>query len=267
MRDFSELIEDLDFERLVVDETALHRLDPRIKLLGAVGLIFAVVSMVHPGTPLLIFFLTLIVSVAIGIPLNTTLKRLIAPFTIAFVVFIVLLFTYGGEEVVAEFMGVQIYKDGLDLAILIFARIIASVSILNLLIATTRIQDALAALRWFRVPAIFVDLTGMMIRYVHLLSREGVRMYRAQQTRSGFSNRLSYVTKMHNLGMLGGALLLRAFSRGERVYLAMLSRGYRADSRIVSGFRPISLKETLLGSFIILSSFLLVILDRMMGGI
>ncbi|MHC1566462.1 MAG: hypothetical protein ACXQTA_03360 [Candidatus Syntropharchaeales archaeon] len=74
------------------------------------------------------FFLTLIVSVAIGIPLNTTLKRLIAPFTIAIVVFIVVLFTYGGEEVVAEFMGVQIYKNGLDLAILIFARIIASVS-------------------------------------------------------------------------------------------------------------------------------------------
>ncbi|HEC57831.1 MAG TPA: hypothetical protein ENI32_08195, partial [Candidatus Syntrophoarchaeum butanivorans] len=46
-------------------------------------------------------------------------------------------------------MGVQIYKNGLDLAILIFARIIASVSVLNLLIATTRIQDALAALRWF----------------------------------------------------------------------------------------------------------------------
>ncbi|MHC1573482.1 MAG: hypothetical protein ACXQTJ_03450 [Candidatus Syntropharchaeales archaeon] len=55
MRDFSELIEDLDVERLLVDETALHRLDPRVKLLGAVGLIFAVVSMVHPGTPLLFF--------------------------------------------------------------------------------------------------------------------------------------------------------------------------------------------------------------------
>ncbi|CAD7774741.1 Energy-coupling factor transporter transmembraneprotein EcfT [Candidatus Methanoperedenaceae archaeon GB37] len=267
MRDFSELIGDLDFERLVVDETALHRLDPRIKLLGAIGLIFAVVSMIHPGIPLLIFLLTLIVSVAIGIPLNTTLKRLIAPLTIAIVVFIVVLFTYGGEEILTVFHGISIHREGLNLGVLIFVRLVASISILNIFIATTPIQDTLSAMKWFRVPPIFVDLMGMMIRYVHLLSKEGVRMHRAQQARCGFSDRLSYLAKMRNIGLLGSALLLRAFSRGECVYLAMLSRGYRSDSRIVKKSRPISLKEILLGSFIILSSFLLVILDRMIGEI
>ena len=261
MRSFLDIVGNLDFERLVIEDTALNGVDARIKLFTSVSLIFAVCSMVHPQIPFLIFFISTLVSFVIGIPPNTMLKRLISPLMIAFVVFIIVLFTYGGQ-VGSNFFGLPIYKEGFDFGLLIFSRIVASISILNIFTAITPISEILSAMRWFRVPAVFVDLFGMMIRYVSLLSKEGVRMYKAQKSRFAFSDELSYKRKIQNLGMLAGSLFLRAYSRGEKVYLTMLSRGYNIDSNLVGKTRRLTVKE-ITSAFSILSlAILLVIIDH-----
>ncbi len=262
--DLSNLIKNLNFEKLIVDETILHSVDVRVKLFACVVLIFTISSMIHYEIPLLIFATFLIISYSIGIPFKITVQRLISPFFIVLMIFIVLIFTYGGEKTILNLYGlsIPIYSNGLHLGILIFARLIASILILNILIATTRIQDVLIAMRWFKVPKVFVDLMGMMIRYISLLSKEVVRMYNAQQSRLAYSKRLSYRIKIKNIGILAGSLLIRAFSRGEKVYLAMLSRGYGDDSRVVARAVRISFKEILFASSIIIICIGLIIADR-----
>lgn len=262
--DLSNLIKNLNFEKLIVGETVLHSVDARAKLFACVVLIFAISSMVHYKIPLLIFAILIIISDIIGIPFKTTVQRLISPFFIVLMIFIVLIFTYGGEKIILNLYGlsIPIYSNGLYLGILIFARLIASILILNILIATTRIQDVLTAMRWFKVPKIFVDIMGMMIRYISLLSKEVVRMYNAQQSRLAYSKRLGYRIKIKNIGILAGSLLIRAFSRGEKVYLAMLSRGYGDDSRIVTRADQISFKGIIFASFTIIICIVLIIADR-----
>jgi len=137
---------------------------------------------------------------------------------------------------------------------------------LSVFAATTEVLTAAEAMRWFKVPKIMVDLAIMMLRYIHLLSEESVRMYRAQASRCGFSRRLSYKQKMNNLGTIAGSLILRALKRGERVYAAMLSRGYNPDSRLTE-IEPLSLKNALLCAIIILTSVLLVIADHIVPGV
>jgi cobalt/nickel transport system permease protein len=66
-------------------------------------------------------------------------------------------------------------------------------------------------------------LTSFMYRYSFILIDEMHRMRRARDSRS-FGGRWLWQTRV--IGHMVGTLFLRSFHRGERVYLAMLSRGY-----------------------------------------
>ena len=62
-----------------------------------------------------------------------------------------------------------------------------------------------------------------MLRYLDVLADEARRMRIARLSR-GYDPRFLWQVKAFAVGV--GALFLRAFERGERVYLAMVSRGY-----------------------------------------
>lgn len=261
-------ISEVDFERLVVGSSStIHRLDARVKLIGAFALIFCIISMKQPLIPLFIFCAATLICFGIKMPLRTYLKRLILlPFTIALIVLIVVMFTHGGEHQVASFFGWPIYHESCSFAVLLFARIIASISVLSVFVATTEVMAVTEAMYWFKMPKVMVDLAVMMLRYIHLLSGESVRMYRAQASRCGFSGRLGYKQKLKNLSTISGSLILRALKRGERVYVAMLSRGYTTDSKITE-IEPLSVKNALFCVTIIVLSVLLVIVDHIWLGV
>ncbi len=265
---FTDIIQEVDFERLVVgSDSLIHRLDARVKLLGAFALIFGVIFMQCPTTPLIIFFSATLISFAIKIPARTYLKRLVLlPFSAAAVVLVVVIFTYGGKHQVASFFGLPVFEESLSFAVLLFTRIIASISILSVFVATTPVSETMEAMLWFKVPKVMVDLAVMMLRYVHLLSQETVRMYRAQASRCGFSKNIGYKQKLRNLSTIAGSLILRALKRGERVYVAMLSRGYTIDSHIIE-HEPLTAKNAFSCVAVIAVTVGLVIVDHIGTGL
>lgn len=254
----------LDFEELTVGgNTPLRCLDSRVKIVFVVMLLFGIVTLLHPTIPIAIFILFTLTTLAIGISPKTLLKRLVALFSIAIVVLVVVTFTYGGNDEIWSVRGFPVYHESLSFAFLLFTRLMASISVLNLFIMVTPITDAVEASRWFKVPNVVVDLAAMMLRYIQLLSKESVRMNQAKESRCGFSDRLGYVKRMQNLGETGGALMLRAFNRSERVYMAMISRGYSVNSTIVR-CKPLALGNALLCIGIIFMVLSLVYIDRVM---
>jgi cobalt/nickel transport system permease protein len=64
---------------------------------------------------------------------------------------------------------------------------------------------------------------AFMVRYLDLVTGEMARMKVARESR-GFSARNPRHWPV--LARTAGALFIRAYERGERVHLAMLSRGY-----------------------------------------
>jgi len=73
-------------------------------------------------------------------------------------------------------------------------------------------------------PKILTMLTSFMYRYSFILIDEMHRMKRARDSRC-FGGKWFWQLKV--IGQMIGTLFLRSFYRGERVYMAMLSRGYR----------------------------------------
>ena len=90
------------------------------------------------------------------------------------------------------------------------------------------------------IPRILVGMFGLMWRYLFVFVDEAMRLMRARAARSGHNaekggksgGSLSWRVRM--TGGMAGNLFLRAYERSDRIYVAMLSRGYDGEMRSLS---------------------------------
>ena len=109
-----------------------------------------------------------------------------------------------------------------------------SVQAAILLASTTRFPDLLTAFAHLRVPDLFIAIIGLMWRYLFVISDEMFRMMHARACRSaGIPGNGkaggSVFWRATVTGGMAGSLFLRSLDRSERVYAAMLSRGYNGQ--------------------------------------
>lgn len=251
----------------IPDGRFLWKIDARIKLIVTLFLLIAVIFMDNLAIlPILAAIILIIPLLILKISLREYLRRfIILPFSIALILFIVVAFTYGGIEEVYSVFGLKIYRESISFGLLLFTRVIISVSVLQLFILTTSINDNIEALRWFRVPKEVVDIGLLMIRYISLLFDEFKTMYNAQVSRGGFLKRIGYKKRIKNLSSIAGLLFIKSENKGERIYSAMVSRGYNLNfynKNSKKYNRSISLKEFLLCILMILFITLFVIADK-----
>ena len=102
------------------------------------------------------------------------------------------------------------------------------------LTATTPFPDLMHTLRHLHLPAILVSIISFMYRYLFVLADEAKRLLRAREARSarlpgqeGSGGSLWWRATV--AGGIVGQLFLRSFDRSDRVYNAMLARGYRGQ--------------------------------------
>jgi cobalt/nickel transport system permease protein len=94
-----------------------------------------------------------------------------------------------------------------------------------ILISTTPFSSLTRELRRLHVPQIFITLVEMIYRYIGVLLDEAGNMNTAYKLRSVKSKGIA----MKDMGPFIGQLTLRSFDRGERVYAAMVCRGFGGE--------------------------------------
>ncbi|MFM1916721.1 MAG: Energy-coupling factor transporter transrane protein EcfT [Actinomycetota bacterium] len=210
-------------ERLYVHgHSLLHRLPPEVKLVALLLFLFAVVA-----TPAQAFWAFGVYAVVVAmlawmarVPLRVIAPRMIVE--VPFVIFAVLLPIFGTDPRI-EVAGLSLSEPGLIAGWNILIKGTLGVVMSILLAATTPARDLLAALERLRVPPLLVQIASFMLRYVHVVGDEMHRMKIARDAR-GF--RATGVRSWPVIAHSAGALFIRSYERGERVHLAMLSRGY-----------------------------------------
>jgi len=211
-------------DRLSYRDSLIHRLDPRVKVIATVLFLFTVISFPkYEVVALVPFFLFPALLMTIGeIPILFILRKvlLVSPFAILVGVFNTLLDT----GIVAVIYGVPVSAGFLSF-LSILLKFALTVSAALLLIATTSFPGVCHALRRLGVPAIFVTQLLFLYRYLFVLTEEAMRVIRARDMRS-FGTR---GTEMKVFARLIGTLLFRTVDRAERIYCAMLSRGFQGD--------------------------------------
>ncbi len=206
----------------VARSSLVHRLSPQCKLLATFMFVLVVVS-----TPRESFWafgveagLLVGVAVAASVPIGLLLRRL--TFELPFVAFAVLLPIVGrGERV--DVVGLSLSQNGLWAAWNILVKGTLGVAATGLLTATTPIPSILHGLERLRLPKVLVAICAFMVRYADVVSGELHRMRVARESR-GHDPR--WIWQARAVASTAGTLFIRSYERGERVYLAMVSRGY-----------------------------------------
>jgi cobalt/nickel transport system permease protein len=209
-------------ESFAQGKTLLHQLDPRGKLLAAALISFSLafsedVAIVSGG--LVIAFGLLLLAKPAG---REVVRRLVFAnyFLLFFWLFLPL--TYG--ERIWPLGVIPVRIDGLLLALLLTLKANAILLIFMTLVGTSSIVTTGHALHNLGVPAKLVHLLLFTFRYVHVLETEFARLHNAMLIR-GFRPRTDLHT-YRSYAYLIGMLLVRSSNRAQRVYEAMLCRGF-----------------------------------------
>jgi cobalt/nickel transport system permease protein len=122
-----------------------------------------------------------------------------------------------------ELLGLSVSRPGLESATALLIKATLGVLAALLLAATTEADQVLAGLQRLRLPQQLVQIMGFMLRYLDVVADDLGRMLVAMRSR-GRDPRSPRQWPM--LARAMGALFIRSYERGERVHMAMLSRGY-----------------------------------------
>jgi cobalt/nickel transport system permease protein len=222
-------------------QSAIHRLDARIKFVLTLAFILTVALIPVGAWPvyILLFALILAIEVLSELGVGYVLRRavLALPFVLAAVP---VLFTLPGPALFSLTLGpwtITVSLPGLERFASIAVKSWISVQAAILLATTTSFPELLVAMRAVRIPRLLVAIFGLMWRYLFVLVDETLRLLRARQARSGHSDqpglkpggRLGWRARV--AGGMAGSLFLRAFERSDRIYMAMLARGYDGEVR------------------------------------
>jgi cobalt/nickel transport system permease protein len=232
------------FDRYHETNSFIHRLDPRVKV--AVMVAFILSNALLPDGAWIAFGLSwlflLFANVFSNLGIAFTLKRSFVALPFALVA-ITVLFSGSGQPLTSFhflFWNFTITDIGLLRFVTILIRSWLSVQMAILLVATARFPDVIHALEHLRVPSILTTIIAFLYRYLFVLGDEVFRLMRAREARSaalavsGTRSGRSAVWRAKVAGHMAGQLFLRSYERSDRVYNAMLARGYAGHLQTIN---------------------------------
>lgn len=216
-------------------DSPLHRWDPRLKLVALVSLIFAF-SFVQDLRLLPVMFAVSGALYALSkLPLSFLWTRLRYP-GFFLVIVVVLLPFLSGQTVILRLGPLALRQEGCRALILIAGRFFSILTVGLVLFGTAPFLTSMKAMRALGLPSILADMALLAYRYLYEIGDDLGRMETATRLRGFQSRRLSR-RGMETLASLAGSLLVRSYERSDRVYEAMLLRGYGRAPRVQADFR------------------------------
>jgi len=219
-------------------DSILHRLDPRVRICLFLLLIMAAVATRAADFFHLIELTVLLVVLAAlsRIPIGFILRRVlvVSPFLLM-VVLMAPFLDVKNPVTTLRFSAAQISVDTrLVIAATVFVKSLISVVSVILLLNTGRFTELLKALQKLKMPAALVSILMFIYRYVFIIVDQFQRMLAARKART-FSN--SRKQQYRGLPQIVGMGFIRSSEHAERVYAAMLARGFDGTVRTMSRLR------------------------------
>ena len=191
--------------------TPVHRLSPGVKITFVISLILVLTIlpgeyMAYSALPLLVILISILI--ISKVPVANVIKRtlVILPLVIPVIL------------INSIFM-----ESGLRHSMILSVRSFLSIFSLVLLVSVTRFSDMMKTLSRWHFPRIVIMILSFMYRYFFLLTGEMEKMVRAVKLRSGGKGG---VGMFRIYSQILAILFIKSYERAERVYHAMLMRGY-----------------------------------------
>ncbi len=237
-------------------ENVFTAIDARIKLVF-VSVALTLVLISHGiGVLLLVPLFSVAALMSVRIPSKTILARLVGPLFMAGIIFILQAFFYGNTPFHRFNLGglhLVMYRDGIGRGVLIAGRVLAGTSLMMLFSMTTPVNKILGALKYFRIPDGWLEVTAFTYRYIFVFIEEAQSIMDAQRLRLGYSG---VMIGSRSWGTLVGSLFTRVYDQANATHEAMTLRGYNGTLHIKPPCR-ITLQDTSAGLLMALVLFIM----------
>ncbi|GAA1381886.1 MULTISPECIES: cobalt ECF transporter T component CbiQ [Catellatospora] len=200
----------------------VHHLAPEVKI--AVSVLFTIVVVATPRELLPAFgayaVIVAVLAVLARIPAGWLARRSLIELPFVATALLLPFFAAGPRT---DVLGLSVAVEGLWAGWNILVKGTLGVLVALLLAGTTPARDVLVGLDRLRTPQAITQIALFMLRYLDVLADEARRMRIARLSRLDDPR---FLWQLRGFAAGLGTLFLRAFERGERVFLAMRSRGY-----------------------------------------
>ncbi len=245
-------------EEFAIGHSMVHRLNPVVRIISAFALSIST-ALCDNLTIVWIYFLIAFCLVCFAQLNPADIFRRLKPVVLFLVTLWVLLPITFDKETFFVLFGIKFSMAGVLLCSKISVKAVSIVLLLMALIATMTVSALGHGLHRLYIPDKMVFLLLMAYRYISVIENEYKRLLRAAKLR-GFNpgtNIHSYKT----FAYLAGMLFVRASIRANRVYQAMLCRGFNQKFYTLDIY-PKTRSNPVFLSIIILSTFFLIVYEH-----
>ena len=206
-------------------KSQLHELSPQLKILATLLIVISIAfsKIINPFQIISHAVIVFLIIRRSNIPLKTYLKRL--TLDIPFILFALFLpfLSSGNNDMVFTLFTFEIYRTGLLEMFAILFKATAGLSMGIVLTATTTNIELIYGLQKLKLPPIIIAIMSFAIRYIDVFIDEFKRVKISMQSRGYIEKGIKTLLP---IAYASGAMLIRGYERGERVYLSMISRGF-----------------------------------------
>jgi cobalt ECF transporter T component CbiQ len=208
-----------------------------VKLLGLLSLVLAVVIAHKLVVIVAVFVVAVLLAVLSRVPIRSLAVRAwIAVLLFTGIIALPALFITRGDVVArVPLFGWPITMQGLRSAGFLIARAETAATLCVLLVLCTPWAHVLKALRALRMPVVLVVIFGMTYRYIFVLLETARDMFESRRSRT--MGTLPAADRRRIAGATAGVLMSKSLQLSQDVYLAMQSRGYTGEVRLLDDFQ------------------------------
>lgn len=229
----ADITQTLKLDDIASGDSIIHNLNGPVKLISAIIIIVFTVFSQQIIVPIIMEIFLLLILYLSKVSIKDAFKRivLLLPFGGAIIIFQP--FIHPGN-VLWTYSWIQITDAGLNWAILLFGRLITSLTVIVLLSSTSPMQEIVASFRKLKMPKELAMILSITVRFLFVFIDELTTIRNAQKSRNFniHSKLVPYRWIVRQVGYTIAMMFLKSYEQGERVHKSMISRGFSDTSQL-----------------------------------
>lgn len=229
----ADITQTLKLDDIASGDSIIHNLNGPVKLISAIIIIVFTVFSQQIIVPIIMEIFLLLILYLSKVSIKDAFKRiaLLLPFSGAIIIFQP--FIYPGN-VLWAYSWIQITDTGLNWAILLFGRVITSLTAIVILSSTSPMQEIVASFRKLKMPKELAMILSITVRFLFVFIDELTTIRNAQKSRNFniHSKLVPYRWIVRQVGYTIAMMFLKSYEQGERVHKSMISRGFSDTSQL-----------------------------------
>lgn len=229
----ADITQTLKLDDIASGDSIIHNLNGPVKLISAIIIIVFTVFSQQIIVPIIMEIFLLLILYLSKVSIKYAFKRiaLLLPFGGAIIIFQP--FIHPGN-VLWAYSWIQITDTGLNWAILLFGRVITSLTAIVILSSTSPMQEIVASFRKLKMPKELAMILSITVRFLFVFIDELTTIRNAQKSRNFniHSKLVPYRWIVRQVGYTIAMMFLKSYEQGERVHKSMISRGFSDTSQL-----------------------------------